>query len=377
MPKKLDLGTPAPSTPPVSNPQFTSTAPGITTPTTVMTVDATVLPMVAPAPSLPVAVAPVSANVPALPLSMEEIGNFGLRAQQQTADVTNRIAQTSKTSDMDEVGKILTNTIMAAKGYDPNNLFKGGFLGFFKAKASEVQMKFDTVDKTVDRLVQQIEQRIVLFRQRIRDLEQMAIENKKYHDALTDEIATLRARVEWMDANVPDIDPNDPMSATKRQQWLSIAAYGLKRANDLHAAQVLAQQQQAQISMMADNSAALALKFQDVKVTTIPALKNTFSLYILNIEQKKGAEFANTVDAMTEDTIKKNAALLGQNTVAINTALTRSNISIEALQATHDAVIQSLNDVERIRNEMKARIATETPRLEQLSQDLSKRLAQQ
>jgi uncharacterized protein YaaN involved in tellurite resistance len=59
----------------------------------------------------------------------------------------------------------------------------------------------------------------------------------------------------------------------------------------------------------------------------------------------------------------------------IYTALTRANISLETLQVSHDAVIQSLNDVERIRNEMKARITAETPRLEQLSADLTKRLA--
>lgn len=320
--------------------------------------------------------APVRINsAPVRILSMEDIGNYGKKAQQQTAEVTNRIAQTSKTSDIDEVGKLLTNTILAAKGFDPNNLFKGGLFGFFKAKAADVQMKFDTVDKTVERLVQQIDQRIALFRQRVNDLTQMGVENAKYHDALTVEIEELRERVLWMEANVPDIDPNDPMSAQTRQQWQSVAAYGMKRVNDLHSAQVLSQQQQAQIGMMSDNSAALVLKFEDVKVTTIPALKNTFSLYILNMEQKKGAEFANTVDSMTNETIRKNAALLGQNTVMVNTALTRSNISLDTLQVSQDALIQSLNDVERIRNEMKARIAAETPRLEQLSQDLTKRLA--
>ena len=371
MPKKLDFGEPV-SSPIFQDPKFTATAPSIA-PGSSVSITTTAVPF---AIQQIVQNNPISVISATKPLTMEEVGTFGLRAQQQTAEVTNRIAQTSKTSDMDEVGKILTNTIMAAKGYDPNNLFKGGFLNFFKAKSSEVQMKFDTVDQTVDRLVQQIDQRIILFRQRIRDLEQMSIENQKYHDALTDEIASLRERVAWMEANIPEIDPNDPMTANRRQQWISVAAYGLKRANDLQSAQLLAQQQQAQISMMADNSAALALKFQDVKVTTIPALKNTFSLYILNLEQKKGAEFADTVDSMTNETIKKNAALLGQNTVAINTALTRANISIDTLQANHDAVIQSLNDVERIRTEMKARIAAETPRLEQLSQDLTKRLAQ-
>lgn len=366
MPKKLNLTTGLETFAPIVQPVRVADPVQTITPTVVETVSVL----------QPIVVAQPRA-ITVANLTMEDIGNYGKKAQQQTAEVTNRIAQTSKTSDMDELGKLLTGTIMAAKEFDPKNIFKGGLFGFFKAKTTEIQMRFDTVDKTVERLVQQIDQRIAQFRQRIRDLEQMAGENQKYHDALTGEIADLRERVTWMENNVPDIDPTDPMSAQKRQQWLSIAAYGLKRSNDLHAAQVLAQQQQAQIGMMADNSAALVLKFEDVKVTTIPALKNTFSLYILNMEQKKGAEFANAVDSMTEETIRKNAALLGQNTVAINTALTRANISIDTLQASHDAVLQSLNDVERIRNEMKARIVSETPRLEQLSADLTKRLAQQ
>ncbi|PZR73924.1 MAG: hypothetical protein DI537_46300 [Stutzerimonas stutzeri] len=315
-------------------------------------------------------------GVPGKALTMEEIGTFGQRAQGQLATVTDKITGVAKTSDMDEVGKLLTDTIMAAKGFDPSNLFKGGFLGFFKAKGAQLQMKFDTVDQTVNRLVGQIDQRIGLFRGRIRDLEQLAIQNKAFHDSLDGEIEAVNARADWMEANIPEVDPADPMSATARQQWITVINFARKRADDLRRAQVLAQQQQAQIGLMADNSGALAMKFADIKVTTIPSLKQTFTLYILNLEQKKGAEFATQIDDMTDETLKKNAALLGQNTVLINTALTRSNVSIEALQANHDAVIKSLEDVERIRNDMKVRLASEAPKLEQLSSDLTKRLAQ-
>ncbi len=348
-------------------------------PTTNATPAPNVVPAVVPASDfsvVPATPASALAGVPGKALTMEEIGTFGQRAQGQLSTVTDKITGVAKTSDMDEVGKLLTDTIMAAKGYDPQNLFKKGFLGFFKAKGAQLQMKFDTVDQTVNRLVGQIDQRIQLFRGRIRDLEQLAIQNRNFHDSLDGEIEAVNARADWMEANVPEVDPADPMSATTRQQWITVINFARKRADDLRRAQVLAQQQQAQIALMADNSGALAMKFADIKVTTIPSLKQTFTLYVLNLEQKKGAEFATQIDDMTDETLKKNAALLGQNTVLINTALTRSNVSMEALQANHEAVIKSLEDVERIRNDMKARIASEAPRLEQLSSDLTKRLAQ-
>ncbi len=358
---------PAPAyAPPSFDPSFADTAPAINgTTDLVVSSGATVNPNLVRL-----------TGAPGKPLTMEEIGTYGQRAQGQLATVTDKITGVAKTSDMDEVGKLLTDTIMAAKGFDPQNLFKGGLFGFFKAKGAQLQMKFDTVDQTVNRLVAQIDQRIGLFRQRVRDLEQLAIQNKAFHDSLDGEIEAVNQRADWMEANIPEVDPADPMTATARQQWITVINFARKRADDLRRAQVLAQQQQAQIGLMADNSGALAMKFADIKVTTIPSLKQTFTLYILNLEQKKGAEFATQIDDMTDETLKKNAALLGQNTVLINTALTRSNVSMEALQANHDAVIKSLEDVERIRSDMKTRLASEAPRLEQLSSDLTKRLAQ-
>ncbi len=370
MPRQLFGDNPAPA--PDAIPNVIQTVTAVPTSTLfAQPVSATNFPV--PAVATPNALA--LTGVPGQPLTMDEVGQFGTRAQGQLAAVTDRITAEAKTTDMDEVGKLLTNTIMAAKGYDPNNLFKGGFFGFFKAKSTEITMKFDTVDKTVERLVGQIDQRINLFRTRVRDLEQLAIQNREFHDSLDAEIEGITARADWMEANIPEVDPNEPMSATDRQNWLTVVNYARKRADDLRRAQVLAQQQQAQIALMANNSAALALKFGDIKVTTIPSLKQTFTLYVLNLEQKKGAEFATTVDDLTDETLKKNAALLGQNTVMINTALTRSNVSLEALQANHDAVIKSLEDVERIRADMKKRLTDEAPKLEKLSSDLTQRLA--
>lgn len=311
-----------------------------------------------------------------MPFSLSEVGQVGGEAQNQIAAVSSKIADTAKTSDMDEVGKLLQDTLMTAKGYDPKNLFKGGLFGFFKAKTAQIQMKFDTVDKSVNRLVEQIDDRIAKFRGRVTDLDQMAEAGRNYHDSLTGQIEYLNERADWMEQNQPTVDANDPMSAQFVQDWITVTNFARKRADDLRRAQLLTQQQGAQIQQMKTNSIALAQKFGDIKVTTIPALKNTFALYIINLEQKKGAEFSDEIDGMTNQAIQDTAKLLGENTTAIHTSLTRSNVSLESLQANHDSIVNSLEEVKRINAEMKKRLADEAPKLEQLSEDLTARLSQ-
>ena len=357
MPKELNFGANPPVSTPNSDPVAATATPNVNPNLT----------RIMPSVTANSAVVPATTGTSLAvqkPLTMDDVSSYGTKQQASLASVTDKITGVAKTSDMDEVGKLLTSTIMAAKGFDPNNLFKKGFLGFFKAKANEIQMRFDTVDGTVNRLVQQIDQRIQLFRQRITDLDNLAKANRQFHDSLTSEIEEILARADWMEQNQPQVDPTDAFSAQQLQQWITVINFARKRADDLRRAQILAQQQDAQIALMKDNSAALALKFADVKVTTIPSMKTTFSLYVINMGKKKGGEFSEHVDDVNDEVLKRNAAMLGANTTAINKALTRSNIGIEALQANHDAIVNSLQEIDRIRAEMKTRIASEAPKIE-------------
>lgn len=377
MPRRLDFGGDAAPTPTQTTmPPSAPVAPPA--PTMAPPVAPTIMPPVA-APSPPVLskATPVVATAEIkMPITLEEIGRVGGEAQTQLAAVTSKITGVAKTSDMDEMGKLLSNTIMAAKGYDPSNLFKGGLFGFLKAKSKEIQLRFDTVDKTVQRLVGEVDTRISHFRARVTDLDQLGVANRGYHDSLTPQIDYMIQTADWMDANTPVPIPDDQMSALAVQNWITVANFARKRGDDLRRAQILAQQQAAQIDQMKVNSTALAQKFGDIKVTTIPAMQNTFTLYVINMEQKKGAEFADTVDNLTNDAIQKNAVLLGQNTQAIHSSLNRANISMESLQANYNSIIKSLETVEAERLKMRERIKTEGPQLEKLSQDLTARLAQ-
>lgn len=293
------------------------------------------------------------------------------------ATATKKINDIAKLSDMDELGTLVGNTLTAAKGYDPSQPgAKTGIFAWFGRKVETARQRYESVDTVVNRLVGEMDKKVTLFKTRVGDLQQIAVQNMAYHDSLTPQIAHLKEGVAYMEANPPEVDVNDPISAKKMQEWNTVIAWARKRADDLDRAQVVAKQQDAVIELMKQNSRAMAQRLVDLKETVLPIMQQTFALYVINKEQEAGAKLGDTVADAGDEALKKNAALLGQNTVAIHTSLNRSNFSVEAITANHDAVIQALNDIERLRAETKTRLANEAPVLEQKSRDLAARLAQ-
>lgn len=313
------------------------------------------------------------------PMTLSEVGEVGEKERSQLALVTDKITNEAKTSDMDELGGLLTKTLMTAQGYDPDKLFNGGgifgFLKGIKGKVKEASIKFDDVDSNVKKLVTEVDARIAKFRKRVQDLDELSQSIKVSYAEMGKKIEEITARADWMEQNIPEADPNVPFSAEKRQDWITVITFARQRADNLARARALAEMQIAQIGMMQKNSIALAQDFGEIKATTVPNMKTTFTLYVLNLEQKKGAEFSNTIKNTNDEILKRNAEMLGRNTTQINEALTRSNISIEALQANKDALLFSLQEVDRIRAETKQRLAAEAPQIEAMSRELATAMA--
>lgn len=371
MPRKfnLDGGTapvphaPLPYAPP---PQPSSFAPSI--------IDAaftSITPAVIPSTSTALALT----GTPGKALELTEIISAGKIEASRITDTADKINGIAKMSDMDEIGELFSKTMLAAKGYDPDNLMKGGVFSFLRGKATQMTIKFDSVDGSVKKLVGEVDKRIDLYIKRLGDIKAMRTENEQNRAALEVKVAELVARADWMDANIPEVDPNDSNSASRRQEWITVAMAARTRADNLDRAKVNAEQQHALLGMTANNSALLAMKFGIIKETTVPAMKINFAIATLNNEQTKGVEFTDMLDRDTNTAIQKNAQKIGQNVTAVNTSLARSSISIETLQIQHDAITKALDEVERIRAETKQRLITEAPMLKQLSNDLTKRLA--
>lgn len=327
----------------------------------------------------PVAVAPAvntAANslVQYKPITLEEISGLGGNVSKAASAVSDKITQSARTVDMDELGKLMLDTVKKAQGYDPSNM-KKGFLNFFKSKIKDFQLQFDKVDDTIKRNVAEINKKSALFRQRITDIDTMQKQLKADKQSLLVTIQDVLARVQWMEANVPAVTADNLDSAQYKQNWIMAASMGAKRADDLKRLVMLLDQQDAMMDQMKQNAAALAQKMSDLQTTSVPAMKLAFQNYILQMEMRAGAEFADAQDALTNRAIEEAAKLHGQNTTAIMTSVTRSNIELSTLQAGQQSIITSLQESERILSEMKSRLKSEAPQLEQLSADLCAQLS--
>lgn len=311
------------------------------------------------------------------PITIAEADEFGKGARMGAASIAKKITGVARAGDIDEVGKNLNNLIVTAKKYDPSNLKKGGgILGFFKVKVQELKNQFATVDQQVDALITEAERNISLFQNRIGDLEALYTDNEARYKELGDVIVEVNRRIAWMEANVPPVDGSDVFSAQRASDWQTAIGYAKQRVDDLVRGQTLCQVQAPQIRQMQVNSGALVQQFRKVKTDMIPALQMGFTLYILNMEQEKGADFSTAVADLTNDTLKKNAEKLGVATVKVQTALARSSIDLSTLQVMQQETIKALDDVQRIRGEMKTRLDQERPQLEALTQQLAQRLSQ-
>jgi uncharacterized protein YaaN involved in tellurite resistance len=332
----------------------------------------------------PAAAPPVDMKVAApvsgqqlVPFSMMEVGDFGQAPLAASAGIADKITSIARAGDMDEVGKGLNSLLITAKKYDPSQFKKGGgIFGFFKVKVQELKNQFATVDSQVDQLVHENDSRIALFKGRIGDLESLFTDNENRYHELGAKADEAEHRIAWMEDNRPAVDQADPFSAQRLNDWNATIDYAKKRVDDLRRGQALCQLTAPQIRMMQTNSAALVMKFGAIKTDTVPALKNAFALYILNLEMEKGADFAKAQDDLTNETLVANAKKLGVTTVKVQTTLSRSSIDLATLQTISAESIKAIDDVQRIRTEMQTRLQQEAPQIAALTQQVTQRLAQ-
>lgn len=311
-------------------------------------------------------------------LSVDEIDRRGTTAENSIAAASKNILGSNKTGDLDELGKLLTDAALVSKGYDPDNASKG-ILGFFKNMRKAVaraRTEYESAEKTIDGLVVEMDRRVALYQGQITTLDTIRAALEQQHTELGPEIEYIESGVAWMEANPPEVDPSNPLTAQKAQEWFSVIAWARTRAANLVNARHLAETMIAQVTIMKDNARGLAQTFKEFKVTTLPALRTTFGLWLINKEQEAGVKIAQTNRNMANEAMRRNAELLGRNTAAIHTEMNTPTIDNDVIVAQYDAVVNSLNTIDRIRLEAKNNNATNRPVLEAKSKELAARLAQ-
>ena len=328
----------------------------------------------------PEASAPPPVRVDISGIDDKAIEGLGGNTGAGVAKVSAKLLGTVRASDADVFGTQLNELIATSKGLDPAKLRSGGLLSrvtnMFGSVKEKMLSQYQVVESRMDTLVGEMTRHANVHRARIHDFDEMYKGLEMYYQGLD---ADVRKGEEWAgrlrQAVAQQAAPANAFEAQQATELKRRLERLEKRIDDLRRAMLMATQMVPQIRLSQDNARALTDTFTDIVNVSIPAWRNVFSLYLLQLEAKQSAAVANAAYDATDAAFRAQADMLLENTETVARAKQRSLVSLETAQHVQTQLITAFDKLEQISNEGQQRRRDELPKLQELERELIARFS--
>lgn len=331
------------------------------------------------------ALRPEASAAPVIPVDLtgiddKAIETLGSAAGPGVAKVSAKLLGTVRASDADVFGTQLNELIATSKGLNPAKLKSGGLLSrvsnMFGSVKEKMLSQYQVVESRMDTLVSEMTRHANVHRARIHDFDEMYKGLEVYYQGLDADVKKgeawaerLRQAVAQQAAAANAFEAQQATELRRRLERLE------KRIDDLRRAMLMATQMVPQIRLSQDNARALTDTFTDIVNVSIPAWRNVFSLYLLQLEAKQSAAVANAAYDATDAAFRAQADMLLENTETVARAKQRSIVSLETAQHVQTQLVTAFDKLEQISNEGQQRRRDELPKLQALEQELIARFS--
>ena len=309
---------------------------------------------------------------------------YGAASQKKLSDFSDTALSRVRTKDMGETGKLITDLIGELQGFDATEeSSQKGIFGFFKKKANdleELKVKYDKADVNVERIKAQLEDHQVVLMKDIAMLDKMYQLNLVYFKELSMYILAGRKKLQ-------QVRDTDLKAAQEKAQRTGLpedaqAARDLadqcdrfeKKLYDLELTRNISIQMGPQIRLIQSNDTMMAEKIQTTIVNTIPRWKNQMVLALGMAHSQQAMQAERAVTDATNELLKKNAATLKQGTIEIAKESERGVVDIETLKQTNQQLISTLDELNKIRADGKAKRAAAEQELGRIEGELKQKL---
>ena len=308
---------------------------------------------------------------------------YGAASQKKLSDFSETALSRVKTKDMGETGELITNLISELQGFDATTEQPKGIFGFFKKTANSIEQlktRYDSADKNVGRIKAQLEDHQVTLMKDITMLDKMYELNLVYFKELTMYILAGKKKL-------AEVRANDLKAAQEKAQRTQLpedaqAARDLadlcdrfeKKLYDLELTRNVSIQMGPQIRLIQSNDTMMAEKIQTTIVNTIPLWKNQMVLALGIAHSQQAMQAERAVTDATNELLKKNAATLKQGTIEIAKESERGIVDIETLQQTNKQLIETLDELNKIRADGKAKRANAEQELGRIEGELRQKM---
>ena len=309
---------------------------------------------------------------------------YGAASQKKLSDFSDNALSRVKTKDMGETGELITNLITELKGFDATEKEDRGFFGNLFRKAQfnveSLKTRYEKADVNVERIKAQLEDHQVVLMKDIAMLDKMYQLNLVYFKELTMYILAGRKKLEQVRANELKA-ANDkarrtqlPEDAQAARDLADMCDRFEKKLYDLQLTRNISIQMGPQIRLIQANDTMMAEKIQTTIVNTIPLWKNQMVLALGMAHSQQAMEAERAVTDATNELLRKNAATLKQGTIDIARESERGVVDLETLQQTNRELISTLDELNKIRADGKAKRAAAEQELGRIEGELRAKL---
>lgn len=306
---------------------------------------------------------------------------YGSGAQKKIADFSESALSNVRTKDLGEVGNLLADVVTELKDFDAEET--KGFLGLFKKAGNNIESmkaKYGKAEANVNAMVQVLEGHQVQLLKDTAMLDKMYEINKNYFKELNMYILAGKKKIEEVEKReLPMLmDKASKSGLAEDAQEVNDTKAMLdrfeKKIHDLELTKAISLQMAPQIRLIQNNDTIMAEKIQSTLVNTIPLWKSQMVLALGMNRSVEAAKAQQAVTDVTNELLRKNAAVLQQSTIETARASERSIVNIETLTETNQMLIATLDEVLKIQSEGKEKRKQAEVELHRIENDLKNRL---
>lgn len=307
---------------------------------------------------------------------------YGAATQKKIGDFSETALDKVRTKDLGETGEMIANLVTELKGFDAQEESKGIF-GFFKKAGSGIEAmkaKYAKTEANVEKIEAVLEGHQVQLLKDVAMLDKMYQMNMLYFKELTMYILAGKKKLKQvregelqaaMDKAKASGLPEDAQAA---RDLADMCDRFEKKLYDLELTRNVSIQMGPQIRLIQNNDTMMAEKIQTSIVNTIPLWKSQMVLALGLAHSQQAIEAQRAVSDMTNELLKKNAAALKQGTIDAAKESERGVVDIETLQATNKSLIETLDELNKIQSEGRAKRAAAEVELGRIEGELKQKL---
>lgn len=311
----------------------------------------------------------------------QQILQYGAGCQKKIADFSDTALANVRTKDMGEIGDMLAGVVAELRDFDEDE--SKGFLGIFKKSSnrlSGIKAKYDRAEVNVAKISEALEQHQVTLLKDIAVLDKLYEINLSYFKELSMYILAGKMRLkEAQETELPEYIARAeksglPEDAQRARDFAEMCSRFEKKIHDLELTRMVALQMAPQIRLIQGNNVVMSDKIQSTLVNTIPLWKSQMVIAIGLSHSTEAAAAQRAVSDMTNEMLKRNAEALKLATVETARESERGIVDIEALQATNQTLISTLDEVMRIQQDGREKRAAAEAELQRIEGEMKQKL---